>query len=629
MYSNNLNRSLERHFKIYLNIFIIFLLFASFPLSAQNDAYNSTNIKMHPDASVGIYGSWTENGVFRNNRGSVYFNGIYNKKQNFDGPMPVDFEFLELNNSKGLYTNLYIGITRLLNFNKGIIHTSRINPNFLVDFLNNATYKNVADDRHIDGYVAKTVRDTFAFPIGDEAEFRPAIITNLDTRLISSIACYFRGSPNTATLPTGAPFNTTQKEDIIQQVSTIEYWHIKGDAPVTVTLTWNQKSQIATLTNSDLNRLTIVSWNGARWINLGVINEQGDLKNGRITSRAVVPDSFFVFTFALAQKDVRCFTSVNAVKIKGNNIVCNGKSIPLDAGTGFKRYKWSTGEETKIINVNTAGKYYVFAWDSCDVAHSDTILVKTLPSVKITTRNTTCYGRSDGAINFLSDVTGMTITVNNVTVTPDKLKNLSATSYSVHIESPKFCPLDTVIIIKEPALKPIKIISDSLIVFEGSTVKLSTKSTDTLYNPKYWQWLPPDIVSCINCPTTTAKIERETIFKVLVLDSLGCSASDEITIKVNKDDRYALYVPNIFKPEKEEYTVLGNPSKVHVLKMQIFDRWGALIFEASDFAPDGSVTWDGTFRGKQLSLGTFAVIVEAQFIDGTRKKYARDLVLVR
>lgn len=629
MYSNILNSSLECHFKIYWNIFIHFLVFVSLPLSAQNDVYNTTRIKMHPDASMGIYGSWTENGVFRNNRGSVYFNGIDNKKQNFDGPMPVDFEFLELNNAKGLYVNLYIGITRLLHFNKGIIHTTRSNPNFLVDFLNNATYENVADDRHIDGYVAKTIRDTFAFPIGDNTEFRPVLITNLDTRLISSIACYFRGNPTVATLPIGAPFETNQKEDIIQTVSNVEYWHIKGDAPVTVTLTWNLNSQINTLTKGDLKRLTVAAWNGNKWINVGVINTLGDLNNGRITARAVVPDSFTVFTLALAQLDVRCYSAVNSVKIKGDTVVCNGKSMALDAGAGFKRYKWSTGEETQSVYVNTAGKYYVYAWDICDVAHSDSILVKTLPAVKLSSRNTTCYGRSDGAINVLSEVSGMTVTLNNVSVRPDKLKNLAAASYSLHIESPKFCPLDTVVTIKEPARQPIQIISDSLIVFEGSTVKLSTKRTDVLYNPKYWQWFPPDIVSCINCPTTTAKIERATVFKVLVLDSLGCSASDEITITVNKDDKYALYVPNIFKPEKEEYTVLGNPSKVHVLKMQIFDRWGELVFEARDFAPNGSVTWDGTFRGKQLSLGTFAVIVEAQFTDGTRKKYARDLVLVR
>ena len=119
------------------------------------------------------------------------------------------------------------------------------------------------------------------------------------------------------------------------------------------------------------------------------------------------------------------------------------------------------------------------------------------------------------------------------------------------------------------------------------------------------------------------------VYSVIAVDSNGCQASKEIVFNTGQTSTYSIYVPNIFKPDFEDYAVLGNPSHVKVRYMRIFDRWGELIFEARDFKPDGSVHWDGGFRGKPLNTGTFVVTVEAEFIDGTVQKIARDVLLVR
>ena len=36
-------------------------------------------------------------------------------------------------------------------------------------------------------------------------------------------------------------------------------------------------------------------------------------------------------------------------------------------------------------------------------------------------------------------------------------------------------------------------------------------------------------------------------------------------------------------------------------EVQIYDRWGEMIFEAKDF----SNTWDGTYKGKACQIGTY------------------------
>jgi hypothetical protein len=138
-------------------------------------------------------------------------------------------------------------------------------------------------------------------------------------------------------------------------------------------------------------------------------------------------------------------------------------------------------------------------------------------------------------------------------------------------------------------------------------------------------------MSCATCKVTKAMMQDKDlhIYSVVAVDSNGCQARDETVINTGKDRKYTIYVPNVFKPDLESYSPLGNPSHVKVRYMRIFDRWGELIFEAKDFRPDGSVAWDGGFRGKPLNTGTFVVVLEAEFIDGTVQKIARDLLLVR
>jgi hypothetical protein len=48
----------------------------------------------------------------------------------------------------------------------------------------------------------------------------------------------------------------------------------------------------------------------------------------------------------------------------GASALCEGGSVTLDAGPGYRSYLWSTGETTQTINVSTAGGYVVSVKDS-------------------------------------------------------------------------------------------------------------------------------------------------------------------------------------------------------------------------------------------------------------------------
>lgn len=74
------------------------------------------------------------------------------------------------------------------------------------------------------------------------------------------------------------------------------------------------------------------------------------------------------------------FINVNTPKQSLNlgkdTIFCPGKTIALNAGAGFKVYKWQDNSSDSIFTVPQPGTYFVEAIDSCNNIFKDTIVVK-------------------------------------------------------------------------------------------------------------------------------------------------------------------------------------------------------------------------------------------------------------
>ena len=101
-----------------------------------------------------------------------------------------------------------------------------------------------------------------------------------------------------------------------------------------------------------------------------------------------------------------------------------------------------------------------------------------------------------------------------------------------------------------------------------------------------------------------------------------------------KDCGIQYFVPTAFSPNgdgvndrlqfffKSEYEFTG--------ELNIFDRWGNLIFGAKNVNPDNPVSWDGTYNGKPFNTGVFIWVfryVSAK--DGKGRPLSGNTVLVR
>lgn len=76
----------------------------------------------------------------------------------------------------------------------------------------------------------------------------------------------------------------------------------------------------------------------------------------------------------------------------------------------------------------------------------------------------------------------------------------------------------------------------------------------------------------------------------------------------------SIYIPNSFTPNgdgmNDTFGVYGEAIKN--FKMQVFNRWGQVIFESNN----ANNRWDGTFEGTQVPEGTYAYRVMATGLTG-------------
>ena len=109
----------------------------------------------------------------------------------------------------------------------------------------------------------------------------------------------------------------------------------------------------------------------------------------------------------------------------------------------------------------------------------------------------------------------------------------------------------------------------------------------------------------------------------------GCEDKTSQTIQVKED--LIFYVPNAFTPDGDSYNptfhpVMTSGFDADSYQMQIFNRWGELIFTSNDITNG----WDGTYKGKPTQDGTFVWKIQFKMEHNDEKKeYLGHLNLLR
>ena len=147
-----------------------------------------------------------------------------------------------------------------------------------------------------------------------------------------------------------------------------------------------------------------------------------------------------------------------------------------------------------------------------------------------------------------------------------------------------------------------------------------------------FQWFPAGLVDCsVDCDYQEVFVVSDTTLILEGTNEFGCSARDTLFIKVDKTRK--VYFPNIISANNDGvndvFMVYGSiPNVQRIQSLEIYDRWGAMIYEASDLVPgDESSGWNPNAKGNDFEPGVYVYVAEVAFLDGNIYRYSGSFTL--
>lgn len=300
---------------------------------------------------------------------------------------------------------------------------------------------------------------------------------------------------------------------------------------------------------------------------------------------------------------------------------------------------WSNSGSGLQQNNLSAGSYTVTLTDQIGCVWIDSFLLTAPPGldIDVSTSSPSCFGDNDGSITIEAVAGGaepFTLSLNGLSsgladTFPVTLGLLEAGDYLLEVADANGCVTEESVTVVAPPQLIVDLGPDQTISF-GDSILLQALLNTTAYDT--FAWSP---ATYLQTPDSLASIVRpplSVIYGITVIDTMGCPARDEVRITVQKSNR--VYLPNVIKPESIElndfFTVFTGAEVSQVRAMRIYDRWGELLFENQNFAPNQpQFGWNGRANGDVVNPGVFIYVVEVEYFDGSTEVISGDVTVVR
>ena len=280
-------------------------------------------------------------------------------------------------------------------------------------------------------------------------------------------------------------------------------------------------------------------------------------------------------------------------------------------------YAWSNGVTAASVNNLANGSYSVIATDANGCADTLQFSVQ-LPQTIQTTATTIPGCPGDGGATAILRLTGGTapFTVDwSNGFDGDTLRDLKAGTYTATVQDAQGCTTTAVVEVKSPTLFSIGLSNDTTIA-AGGKATLTVTSPLTGLNAT---WSGGG--QSFNGNTIAVEPKDTTVYTVVATLN-NCRIVDSVQVNVE----YMVFeMPNAFTPNGDDTNEKFGPvlSGYALVQLQVWSRWGGLIFDE----PTG--TWDGTVNGEPAPSDVYVYRVIVRRRDGLEVVRKGDVTLIR
>jgi gliding motility-associated-like protein len=330
--------------------------------------------------------------------------------------------------------------------------------------------------------------------------------------------------------------------------------------------------------------------------------------------------------------------------------ICDTSQLQLNA-TGASLYTWLPPVNGNLsclvcqnpIATSPVSTYFIVQGTSlngCTAKDTIQVTVNTQVTVNATGSDSVCLGQSaqlnatGAAIYNWTPAQGLNNpNIANPVSTPDASQIGNAASnvitYSVTGYDNIKCYSDTKSVNITAFNNPVISLVPNATINVGSSYQINSSVTTNITS---LNWTPSGTLSCSNCLTPLATPMKTIRYVLTAINEGGCATSDSIRVQVICDGAN-FFVPNTFSPNGDgvnDYFIINGVGLNVIPSITIYNRWGQIVFQKSNFAPNSSAAaWDGTFNGQPAPSDVYIYTIQILCNNATLIPYHGNVTLIR